>query len=144
MTPDEILKAVNEMTPEQLTAKVAELKGWPIIPFESTQSPDDMPKTCTHLTAHCDGRLCLRTRETNDWNDRFPWSPPTKWGDAGPLWEEMDQPGVDAMIEPLPDGHHVLWDEVYGEHDFGVIGPLAITKTWVWWKWCEKEGADAT
>ena len=126
MTPDEILQAVLDMAPEELTAKVAELQ---------------------HLYQHTRG--FWRHKGTDEyWHDKT-WSPPTRIADALLLLPELSErcdcdfgpDTVDYSLQlmrkdgkPCLDGCDCLpfffktWDEL----------PLAITRAWVWWRWCEK------
>jgi len=74
------------------------------------------------------------------------WFPPTRIEDAWPLWEELaahfgDSADGDAIIFGHKDGVIGLEILKRGIHEeFKAKAPLAITRAWVWWQMCEKEG----
>ena len=131
MTPSEILDAVNLMTPEELTAKVAVLQGLSKQEFDWR----------AFYWVNSEGV------EVHDKD----WFPPTSiaaaWGLLPSLSKKLvvciaeEDEGlyqVDVLRrngEPFERGLDCVpffaatWDEV----------PLAITRASVWWMWCEGE-----
>lgn len=128
MTPDEILTAVNAMTAEELTAKVAEFQGISL-----------------RLCSWCkdDGvREFLRSDNNRHWD-------PTKFiAHAWPLFCELSRAVHTDMVpvkDPVEDKGGPTYAIYINEFRLPWVfspeeAPLAITRAWVWWKWCEKEG----
>ena len=127
MTKDKILELVNAMTPPELTAKVAEFKGW-------TRRTGPPPGWYSRLNG-----VWVLQRHSD-------YSPPTRIEDAWPPWEELE---TNCTEEPLRLCILAVRDRQnkwslnisLKWFDFGRLGPLAITRAYVWWIWCQKEGA---
>ena len=127
MTPEKILELVNAMTPPELTAMVAEKKGW----------------------VWCEEHRYWMTPDNRVIYEEC-YSPPTRIDDAIKLLPELSKvfavdigpENRDYSLELLRnDGKPCLegcdclpfffkaWDEL----------ALAITRAYCWWQMCEKE-----
>ena len=140
MTPAEILEAVLAMTPEELTEKVAELRG--IHPVMTEDYPS---------------RICHWENEDESVIEELgEWSPPTHIADALELLKDL---GRACIVDIIDERISLKDDMAFGvqitrvdekDWSFDMFWPpfsfsaweelpLAIARAYAWWKWCEKE-----